>query len=68
MVRKILLFLIIVSYGGGATIAGCKTAQIEMGPDKSKINPGPIHNHDIGGDGIEDGGTISHGELRIRNI
>ena len=68
MVRKILLFLIIVSYGGGATIAGCKAPQIEAGADSNQINQGSGQDHNMGGDGIEDGVTISHGELRIRNV
>ena len=68
MVRKILLFLIIVSYGGGATITGCKAHHLEVGADSNQINQGSGHDHNMGGDGIEDGVTISHGELRIRNV
>ena len=68
MVRKILLFLIVVSYGGGATIAGCKALQVEAGADSNQISQGSGHDHNIGGDGIEDGVTISHGELHIRNV
>ena len=68
MVRKILLFLIVVSYGGGATIAGCKAPQIEAGADSNQINQGSGQDHNMGGDGIEDGVTIPHGELRIRNV
>ena len=68
MLRKILLFLIIVSCGGGATIAGCKAPQIDVGADSNQINHRSGHDHNNGGDSIEDGVTISHDELRIRNI
>ena len=68
MLRKVLLALMIAFCGGGTAIAGCKAAQTVMGPDSSQIHPGSVHDHDMGGDGIEDEGTISHGELRIRNI
>ena len=68
MLRKVLLALMIAFCGGGTAIAGCKAAQTVMGPDSSQIHPGSVHDHDMGGDGIEDERTISHGELRIRNI
>ena len=57
-----------MSFGGAATIAGCKAPQIEAGADSNQINQGSGQDHNMGGDGIEDGVTITHGELRIRNV
>ena len=68
ILRKTLLPLVIVSFGGAATIAGCKVPQIDSGVDVNQIGRDSAHDHTMGSDGIEDGVTISHGELRIQHV
>ena len=76
MLRKTLLLLVIVSFGGASTVAGCKAPKIDNDTDdSSQIDRGSGQEHAMGGDdhsmdrdGIKDGVTISHGKLRITNV
>ena len=68
MLRKVVLPLVIVSFVGTATISGCKVSQIDTGSHSRQIDLGSRQDHSMGDDGIENGVTITHGELRIRNV
>jgi len=69
--RKTLLPLVIVSLGGAITIAGCTVSHTDSGMDANQIGRESAHDHadhTMSSDGIKDGVTISHEELRIQNI
>lgn len=68
MLRKVVLPLVLVLLGGTATISGCKVPQIDMGSHSSKIDLGSRQEHAMGSDGIENGVSITHGELLIQNV
>ena len=68
ILRKTLLPLVIVSLGGAITIAGCTVSHTDSGMDANQIGRESAHDHTMSSDGIKDGVTISHEELRIQNL